>query len=441
MADNKTTATELLERLHNMAIFRLSLGSKELFHSNFLEYLWDCDKESFKEIIRNLCGDNQVLTADQKYFISREKENFDVCIYHTSNNEEDGKAVYDVIIENKVKSIPYKEQLEEYVKKVAQKQESQPAYILLSLSKYFPDKGDNDVIDVSVEIKDKKHIPPTVLGKWKIISYSQLKGEIEKHDMLIKQAYVKDYCSFIETLDKLGEAALENIENDCLFPAASVEAYKKKRLHDLFIKMRCSWFAATLKQRLKIKGIPVRIVSKYEERLPGCVNLNVAMNQGNGQIAAWICDRNMNTFEIVVQGDQYRHGINQIGIKKSKSKEIENDYYQVKENDRASFKHFVLNWLYGRLENLQDVNAYNFLNFLDDFICFNSNQSDIRPESKKDKVYYFRKTKTPKAGPFDCYSDDYIYRYVSISNCAVQTLRDKMLNDILRIFHNLPDLS
>ena len=418
-------AEKCLQDLHSMPIFRLSLGSKELFHSNFLEYLWDCDKESFKEIIRNLCGDNQVLTADQKYFISREKENFDVCIYHTSNNEEDGKAVYDVIIENKVKSIPYKEQLAEYVGKVAdKKQEKSPAYLLLSLAKDFPDKEDE-------EIKDT----------WKVVHYGTLRDAIWAQEKWRSEPFVEEYCDFIKTLDELGAAILDGMDREYLFP--NVEDYKKERLHDLYIKMRCSWFATALKTELgkNIDKRKIRIVSKYEERLPDCVNLNVAMNQGNGQIAAWICDRNMNTFEIVIQGDQYRHGINQIGIKKSKSKEIENDYYQVKENDRAFFNHFVLNWLYGRLEKLQDVNAYNFLNFLDGFNCFNSNQSDIRPESKKEKVYYFRKTKTPKAGPFDCYSDDYIYRYVSISNCTVQTLRDKMLNDILRIFYNLPDLS
>lgn len=430
MADNKTTATELLERLHNMAIFRLSLGSKELFHSNFLEYLWDCkrnddgsfDRKCFISMIRMLFNDENILNGPvDKYILSREKENFDVCIFHKTGTRD----VYDLIIENKVKSIPYKEQLAEYVGKVAdKKQEKSPAYLLLSLAKDFPDKEDE-------EIKDT----------WKVVHYGTLRDAIWAQEKWRSEPFVEEYCDFIKTLDELGAAILDGMDREYLFP--NVEDYKKERLHDLYIKMRCSWFATALKTELgkNIDKRKIRIVSKYEERLPDCVNLNVAMNQGNGQIAAWICDCNMNTFEIVIQGDQYRHGINQIGIKKSKSKEIENDYYQVKENDRAFFNHFVLNWLYGRLEKLQDVNAYNFLNFLDHFNCFNSNQSDIRPESKKEKVYYFRKTKTPKAGPFDCYSDDYIYRYVSISNCTVQTLRDKMLNDILRIFHNLPDLS
>ena len=36
-----------LEELYKNPMFRISLGSKELFHSNFLALLWDCDKQAF----------------------------------------------------------------------------------------------------------------------------------------------------------------------------------------------------------------------------------------------------------------------------------------------------------------------------------------------------------------------------------------------------------
>ena len=36
-----------LEELYKNPMFRISLGSKELFHSNFLVFLWDCDKQAF----------------------------------------------------------------------------------------------------------------------------------------------------------------------------------------------------------------------------------------------------------------------------------------------------------------------------------------------------------------------------------------------------------
>ena len=106
---------QTLENLSKMAIFKMSLGSKELFHSNFLEFLWDTNYKAFIGMINNLLG-KVVLFPDKEegyYTFSREKENFDICIYHKEKkqlkNGKQGaseKTVYDVIIENKVKSIP-----------------------------------------------------------------------------------------------------------------------------------------------------------------------------------------------------------------------------------------------------------------------------------------------------------------------------------------------
>lgn len=93
-------AEKCLQDLHSKPIFRLSLGSKELFHSNFLEYLWDCkrnddgsfDRECFISMIRMLFNDENILNGPvDKYILSREKENFDVCIFHKTGTRD----VYD----------------------------------------------------------------------------------------------------------------------------------------------------------------------------------------------------------------------------------------------------------------------------------------------------------------------------------------------------------
>ena len=43
-----------LDDMGQLPIFKLSLGSKELFHSNFLEFLWDYDKNCFIEMVNSL---------------------------------------------------------------------------------------------------------------------------------------------------------------------------------------------------------------------------------------------------------------------------------------------------------------------------------------------------------------------------------------------------
>ena len=60
----------ILSQLQSLPIFRLSLGSKELFHSNFLEFLWDIDKNNrvlFIKIINKLLPDAQKLKEDSDY--------------------------------------------------------------------------------------------------------------------------------------------------------------------------------------------------------------------------------------------------------------------------------------------------------------------------------------------------------------------------------------
>ena len=105
---------QALEKLSKMAIFKMSLGSKELFHSNFLEFLWEINNISFIKLINQLYGED-ILSSDNGvgyYMLGREKNHFDICIFHQEwkkkkNGEEYKNAtiVYDVILENKVKSI------------------------------------------------------------------------------------------------------------------------------------------------------------------------------------------------------------------------------------------------------------------------------------------------------------------------------------------------
>ena len=134
-----------LEELYKNPMFRISLGSKELFHSNFLAFLWDCDKQAFLNVINDLLPKGKKINVSEllgkeELTIYREKENLDLCICHTENKKE----CIDIIIENKVKSIPYIEQLDEYRQTAAKHQDKDSTavtYILLTLATEFPNKS------------------------------------------------------------------------------------------------------------------------------------------------------------------------------------------------------------------------------------------------------------------------------------------------------------
>ena len=386
----------------------MSLGSKELFHSNFLEYLWNVNQEAFINVINeNVKKEFHLpypLNHNQEYEFGREKENFDICFFHMENK----KKVYDLVIENKVKSIPYKEQLEEYVKKA--KDSKCCRFILLTLSDDFPDKD---------------NVKP-----WEIVGYNEIKESISKYYKSENDKhlhYIKDYCDFVEHLVQLKDIILpKNNEESTLFESKSIEDLKSVRLHDLYIKLRCSMFALNLKNELKKNGIPAVVINKYSDRKvkeegERVVNLNIDIKQGVGQIAAWICDgegpsnEKSNTYEIVIQGNQYRHGINQLGIFGDNIVKGEEKYNQLDE-------------CYNRLGEIDDKRALEFLNF------------NGATEVHSNRDIFYKGTKRTKSGPFCCYDHLYIYRYRKIDGMAIKTLMNKMILDIKDIYNNLPNL-
>ena len=290
----------ILTELKNMPIFKMSLGSKELFHSNFLEFLWEIENDMFFRIMNRLLpnGSQLNLQDGDKYILSREKENFDICIYHKDGR----RIVYDFVLENKVKSMPRKGQLDDYKNKV---KNSDCRFMLLSLVTEIPER------DMIIE------------GEWTIVNYLELKNAIEKEIENRPQdkasRYIDDYCKFIGKMHELQKATLDDFHDSPLFQ--DFEDCKKNRLHDLYIKLRCDKFLVELKTLLegKLKTLnvvlPITFISKYNEIKTGeqGIYLNTSINQGAGQAAVFIHlhdNKPVNNYEIVIQGNQYRHGIN-----------------------------------------------------------------------------------------------------------------------------------
>lgn len=429
------TLQGVIDNLKKNSIFRMSLGSKELFHSNFLEYLWDLDEDhqTFITMINGLV-DKPLSLPGSNYFFAREKKNFDICIFHLKEGKENKKGekpikeVFDLIIENKVKSIPYKEQLEEYKKVVTKNNKSAPCqYILLSLSEFFPD---NDYIN-GVTRKD-------ICG-WHLINYKQLAVAIAdnyKNHCYFKP-YIEDYCSFVEQLVLLKNCILpQDINNQPLFDDCIIKRLKTIRVHDLYIKLRTSWFIMSLKRKLNdlvdFKD-SVYVVHKYddfnkdgvEQNKKKGIFLNADINQGNGQAAVWILNKNDSmkkgdTFEVVIQGKQYRHGI--ALCRKTK---VDHD------------RRLRLNVLYDDI--MKSERAKPFLDFSDDKGVFppRENKLYFRDNNKRDN----NKTeeRIQKKGPFCCYDDSYIYRYKSIEDKDnVGKLLDNMIEDIKSIYPSIP---
>jgi len=188
--------------LKNSILFNISLQSKELFHSNFLGYLF----EKYPDIFFSVIGEEQIKITE----IKRESNNTDILIFGEKN----------YVIENKIKDIAKMGQLKKISDKILQKKKSIENFYLFSLL------GDN--------VKDKEN------SVWKEIGYTEIVSVLEEYNYNDEylSLIVKDYCCFVKILI----SSLENIFSDCtkyIFYAYDNERYdnfKEIRMHDLFLK-------------------------------------------------------------------------------------------------------------------------------------------------------------------------------------------------------------
>ena len=126
----QTSIQTEISDLRQSPLFNLSLGSKELFHSNFLAWLFESyPRESGAMLARFLENGNGDVSIK---CVKREEEHLDLSIYFNNGQE--------LVIENKVKSLPYIAQLQAYSKNSAPNR----CFVLLSLAR--PPFAENGVI-------------------------------------------------------------------------------------------------------------------------------------------------------------------------------------------------------------------------------------------------------------------------------------------------------
>lgn len=186
----KNNLSAILEELSNNIMFRLSLGSKELFHSNFWAWLLEKYEDAAK-IFGEECID--------KDSVRREMSHTDLSFEH------DGKLI---IIENKFKSYPSLEQLKKY----AYKNQANFSHIIL-VSYFEPTflsdekitKKENNFYKFEGKYEDKsKNIDLTF--EFKYLSYKNLSDNLQKFVESVSNIEHKEYIEkYIKMLNDLIE--------------------------------------------------------------------------------------------------------------------------------------------------------------------------------------------------------------------------------------------
>lgn len=322
------------KQLGGSTMFHMSLGSKELFHSNFLHWISTINWDLFLKILHELTGIKNKFwwEVEDKFHpdhhnieVRREFHHFDLSIYILDSTKEVDDSSVDssttnidteeysykeekrvvqkwipvLILENKMKSLPYRGQLVEYTNKAFNewrtgsliKEEMKKlkanlasasdwiaehgiTFILLSLQNTHFGQGFPKDLEVRQILKKKnsKEESPEFPFNWNHVTYSNLLAvlnTIEPHSFSeneLDQLVFKNYTQFLESLC--------NLANDCwkinpqksfrlqISPWVSlrtddykerieeIEKYKKLRIHDIHEKLLYDQLLVLLEEKL-----------------------------------------------------------------------------------------------------------------------------------------------------------------------------------------------
>lgn len=243
----------IIENLKNNFLFQASLGSKELFHSNFIAWLLEQENENgeyealniFLKII-NAKVPLDALKKENEVKISREEKNIDLIIKWRENEEWNF-----VFIENKMKSIPTSDQLKEYNKKLKKYTNQETNYKFL-------------LTPFSTLLQNDEHT-----DKWINITY---KEEIIKFLNQIKnlnflnpdiKLVVEKYIDFLNNIILLFESyiGVDNNEfsnkNYDFYTKNKLDNLKNIRMHDLILKAMHERLGFLIKNKINNPNLKV----------------------------------------------------------------------------------------------------------------------------------------------------------------------------------------
>lgn len=321
---------EAINYLKTSPMFNLSLSSKELFHSNFLYWIYTKDKEVFKQLIQNSLDINTDTwdKDENEWVVKREKENFDLSVCQYTKNGKTNKEVILLVIENKFKSLPTDKQLGDYDFKLINHKNCEK--VLLSLTQPVLEKQ----------------------GKWKWVGYDRIAEALYRiqNDRTIQsfddyeRSLIGDYATFVRYMITLttiwiekdqeelsrflldykvkeqGESQEEN--NEKIAKSNGGRYYndaKRLRIHDLYGKYRTLKLVVRLKEKLNNLQCPERITLEPKMAYTRSLPILEVKISGIGELED---EQHVEaeSFLISIQGSQYRHAINAF-CDPSKSKE------------------------------------------------------------------------------------------------------------------------
>lgn len=202
-------------RIEANPLGRLMYGQRELFHSNLIGWFFDQLPEAADATFRPLAASGE----DSRRFVERERGHMDLVFHWTDRAP--------LVIENKVFSLPHRDQLEEY-EAAASKWPHTPALVLLSVSE-----------------------PNFDLGEWRHLSYAEFADRIMDALPASGTSYevetMRRYAALVSDLHKLVTAVdVQSDEERVWLPDSLLSAISSSQMRAALRKARAQRVARLL---------------------------------------------------------------------------------------------------------------------------------------------------------------------------------------------------
>jgi hypothetical protein len=362
---------EILNDIKLSPIFNFSLSSKELFHSNFL--FWLCKEPKTKDWVgqyfaRRVGWDTAGIQLIKP---ERETENIDLMfdlVYPSGDRKK-------ILIENKVKSLPYRSQLDEYAAAFSMEGKG---LILLSLSS--PDFVKDGIYDSPGGYR-WHHIKYIELLEW-LNELIQI-PELDTYHLSI----IKDYGKLIKVLVEIESRCRIQIDELFDFSGHSICKLlrdKEVKLHDLYLKKKHEQFAFLIYQQLLAKPVSLTEFGSWLQ---------------------WSDDKDVS----VAHGMTRSEGLTDIKMK------IDNQFLlgiQIQGSQYRLFAEFPAKCTYTE-SVLEKLVHWKFFTFPDE----------------ENKVVY------PKKRDYNKFGSTFFYKYVRVNTLTIGEVAGLILEDFDRILH------
>ena len=224
---------EMKEELKQSPIFAMSLSSKELFHSNFWEWLFERNVEYIKIFFEDFEYKGDV----EKYGpVKREDGHRDITIWQCWDGKNKLNNAY--IIENKFKSLPDKAQLERYQSKVKESNKIFCKGVITGIVK--PTFVDSKPLSDWWSFKSYKEIGEKI---------KECAQRIEKDEF--EKELITKYAEMIIHLHNILVSAISTKDKSLFLSNEAIDLCKDLRIYDVLQKLKASEFVEYLDKDLR----------------------------------------------------------------------------------------------------------------------------------------------------------------------------------------------